>query len=138
MASEAEFPAVLSELPKILAWVRQQIEQIPVNDSEKKKIELSLEEAVVNVITHAAKERPLDIALLFNHEPGHRLEFQLKDFGPPFNPLDHIEDPETEFSLEERTPGGLGLTIMRNYMDALLYRREGDQNIFTLIKDISI
>lgn len=136
--SKTEFPAVISELPKILAWVRQQIEQIALNDSDKKKIELSLEEAVVNVITHAAKDRPLDIVLFFNHEPGHRLEFQLRDLGPPFNPLDHVEDLQMDLSLEEREPGGLGLSIMRNYMDALLYRREGDQNIFTLIKDISI
>ncbi len=93
-----------------------------------------MEEAVVNVITHA---KPANFAL-YCHAESHRIEFQLKDFGPPFNPLDHVEDLQMDLTLEEREPGGLGLSIMRNYMDALLYRREGDQNIFILIKDISI
>jgi anti-sigma regulatory factor (Ser/Thr protein kinase) len=97
-------------------------------------MEIAMEEAVVNVINHAKSSA---MSIYFKHEPNQTIEFRVKDNGPPFNPLDVIQTIQTEWELEEREPGGLGLTIIRNYMDVLLYRREGEQNILILIKNLS-
>ena len=45
------FPAKIEKLPLILGWVRDQIEPIPLSVKEKKRVELALEEAVVNIRT---------------------------------------------------------------------------------------
>lgn len=131
---EANFSAEIEELPKILQWIRTQLEKTELPDREKKRMEIAMEEAIVNVINHAKSS---SLSIYFKHEPSHAIEFQVKDTGPPFNPLDVIQTVQNEWELEDREPGGLGLTIIRNYMDVLLYRREADQNILILIKKIS-
>lgn len=128
--------AELESLPKVLAWVRAQVEETNLSEGEKKRVEIALEEAVVNVMMHGAKESEIEIELSCKHEPDRHIEFELKDLGPPFNPIAHEGQTQSDSSLEERELGGLGLSIMRKYMDTLLYRREGDQNILILIKTI--
>jgi len=130
---EARFKAEIEELPKILHWVRTQLEKTELPEREKKRMEIAMEEAVVNVINHAKSST---LSIYFTHEPSQTIEFQLRDNGPPFNPLDVIQTVQKEWELEEREPGGLGLTIIRNYMDVLLYRHENEQNILTLIKKL--
>ncbi len=131
---EAKFPAEIDALPQMLSWVRGQIEPTELVEKEKKRVELAMEEAIVNVITHG---KPGEIELLCRCEPAERIEFILKDSGPPFNPITEDEDLQMDVNLEEREPGGLGLSIMRRYMDLLLYRREENQNVLTMIKVIS-
>lgn len=131
---EASFKASIEELPQILQWIRMQLEKTELPDREKKRMEIAMEEAVVNVINHAKSST---LSIYFKHEPNQTIEFHVKDSGPAFNPLDVIQTVQKEWELEEREPGGLGLTIIRNYMDVLLYRREGEQNILILIKKIS-
>ncbi len=136
MENEAStFEATLTELPKMLSWVRAQVEPVALNSSEKKRVELALEEAIVNIIHHASKENILDLTLSCRHEPHRQIEFEVSDRGPPFNPLLHPESPSHETPVEEREIGGLGLTFMRKCMDALFYRREDNQNILTLVKN---
>lgn len=137
MKVEKQFSADLAQLPEILNWIHAQIEKTELSDSDKMRVELAMEEAIVNVITHAALDHSLVCSLVCIQEPKSQIEFQLKDSGPPFNPLAHIGESQNELSLDERKPGGLGIAIMRKYMDVLLYRREENQNILTLIKIIN-
>ena len=88
---------------------------------------LALEEAVTNVINHAFAGLPpphlirvrLDItAELFAAE--------VIDNGQAFDPTT-APDPDLTLPLEQRTPGGLGIHLMRNVMDRLQYRHERRQ-----------
>ncbi len=62
---------------------------------------------------------------------------QIRDWGPPFDPLAHAPNVNLEASLEERDTGGLGIYLMRQVMDVLLYQREDDANILIMIKRFS-
>jgi len=131
---ELKIRAEMSELAEILKWIREQLEQTELADPDKKRVELSMEEAIVNVMTHG---NPAEIILHCRSDQAEQVEFILKDDGPPFNPITEAKvEPNFDASLEEREPGGLGLSIMRNYMDLLLYKREDNLNILTLIKVI--
>lgn len=133
---ETKFRPEISELPRILQWVREQVEPAELSDKEKKRVEVAMEEAIVNVISHGSS---VEITLDCHLELERQIEFVLRDDGPPFNPItDDAEDLKFDISLEEREPGGLGISIMRKYMDLLLYRREDNQNILTLIKAINL
>ena len=106
--------------------------------SQQKNVELALEEAIVNVISHAYTEKKEEITLICRLEDDRQIEFDVCDSGPEFNPLTRPLDYDPKASLEERKPGGLGLQIIHQNMDALFYRREDNQNIFTMIKNINL
>lgn len=126
------FPADLDHLPEIFSWIRSILEDTLLEKEEILRMELALEEAIVNIIHHAKPEHfDLDV----RYTPGKQIEFDLMDSGPPFNPLIHPIE-EKEVSLEEQKPGGKGLVLIRKCTDALLYRREKEKNVLTLIKKI--
>lgn len=132
------FHAELKSLPDILNWIHSELEAIVLSKKEKMHLELALEEAIVNIIQHA---KPLELQITIRHAPERKqIEIDLSDKGPPFNPLVALstlsqqEDSSEKQLLEKQPLGGKGLILMRQCADALLYRREEEQNILTIIK----
>ncbi len=58
------------------------------------------------------------------------------DNGCPFNPLDRPE-VDTAIPLDEKPIGGLGVHLMRRFMDELDYRREDGRNVFRMRKKLN-
>jgi len=58
---------------------------------------------------------------------------EFEDSGVPYNPL-FAEAPDTSLSAEEREVGGLGIFMVKNIMDSVEYRRDGNKNILTVKK----
>lgn len=132
--NKKSFPATLTHLPKILTWVRAQLDNTVLAPASKTQIEIALEEAIVNIISHARSSRDLSLSCAL--EPHRQIEFIVTDHGEPFNPLIHKTEADPEISLHDREEGGLGLLLMKQYMDDLFYRREDEKNILTLIKNL--
>ena len=61
--------------------------------------------------------------------------FTISDSGIPFDPT---QQPEADVSLsvDEREIGGLGIYLVRQLMDRIVYKREDEKNILTLTKQI--
>ncbi|NGX39653.1 MAG: hypothetical protein KR126chlam1_00986 [Chlamydiae bacterium] len=125
------------ELPRLLEWVRQKIGETLLEKGEKMRLELALEEAIVNVIEHGASDGSHELILTCRYVPDRHIQFELFDDGPAFNPLANIKKIDREAPLEERELGGLGIPLMQECADVLLYRREGDQNVLTLVKNLT-
>lgn len=133
MSASRTFPTTISELPAILAWVRRHLNETNLHGPEKMRLELAMEEAIVNVIRHSGAS---ELKLEARHTPKREISFDLIDFGVEFNPLAHPV-PEANDSLEEHPEGGKGLILMKKCSDALLYHREAEKNILTITKKIS-
>ena len=58
-----------------------------------------------------------------------------EDEGIEYDPL-ASEDPDVSTSLEDRKAGGLGIFLVKNIMDSVTYKREGNKNILTLTKNL--
>ena len=58
-----------------------------------------------------------------------------EDEGVYYNPLEK-EDPDVSLSVEEREIGGLGIFMVKKSMDDVIYKREGEKNILTLVKKL--
>jgi serine/threonine-protein kinase RsbW len=132
----AEFEAELHLLESMIDWIRERTLTTGFSPQGSRKIELALEEALVNVILHAYKENKGKIELCSAPSSPPGIIFVVKDRGPPFNPL--LQIPEVEFpeseSIDEKREGGLGLLLISRYMDEVRYQWIQPHNVLTLIK----
>jgi len=131
--TKAQFHALLTELHPMLLWIRKQLEVAQFDKSVLHKIELASEEALVNIIRHAYKDMSGMIEIRVQAKNGFA-EITILDQGPPFNPLEMNINIDRNAGVEDRKIGGLGIFFIREYMDQILYRREENTNILTLIK----
>ena len=109
---------------------------MPKDEELRFKIELSIEEAVENVVQYAYEGgigwleagTSLDDKSLI-------LTIELRDAGMPFNPLEK-EDPDITLSADERPVGGLGIYICKSMMDSIDYRYEDGNNVLVMKKRV--
>ncbi len=109
---------------------------MPKDPDLRFKIELSIEEAVENVVRYAYEG---GIGWL---EAGTKLDdesliltIELRDAGTPFNPLEKA-DPDVTLTANERPIGGLGIYLCKNMMDSISYRYEDGNNVLVMKKQI--
>ena len=91
---------------------------MPKGNNLRFKIELSIEEAVENVVRYA-------------YEGG----IGWLDAGVPFNPLEK-DDPDVTLSANERPVGGLGIYLCKQMMDSISYRYENGNNVLVMKKKV--
>jgi anti-sigma regulatory factor (Ser/Thr protein kinase) len=96
---------------------------------------LAVEEAVVNVMKYAYPDRDPSHILLQVEANDTMLTFTLRDKGMPFDATKAAE-VDVEQQAEQRIEGGLGIHLMRHYMDYISYERKDDENILTMQKII--
>ncbi len=98
------------------------------------QIELVMEELFVNVASYAYEggTGSCTICKEFEDDPA-ALIVTFIDSGVPYNPLEH-KDPDTGLTLEERSPGGLGIFLVKKNVDELFYEHKDGQNILTFKK----
>ncbi|MBR3149075.1 MAG: SpoIIE family protein phosphatase [Eubacterium sp.] len=97
-------------------------------------IDLSLEEAFVNVANYAYGDETGKATIELTID-GREVSITLTDSGTPYNPLEKA-DPDTSLSADEREIGGLGIFLVKKNMDSVSYVYENDKNILTMKKTI--
>lgn len=99
---------------------------------------ISVEEIYVNIAHYAYQGKPGEATVQMEVTQNPRVcKVVLKDRGVPYNPLEK-EDPDLDLSAEEREIGGLGIYMVKQYMDRMEYRYEDGYNILTMEKDIPL
>lgn len=126
----------LSELEKLFSLTLELQKEFCLSEELVFSLNLSLEEALTNVILYAYPSTTGQIELLVDGQDDH-LVFTLKDQGIPFNPL--VEAPEADItsSIEDREIGGLGVFLIRQLMDEVEYTRQDESNILQMTKKIN-
>lgn len=93
---------------------------------------VALDEVLSNIVRHGAPGPAATIDVRFSSGGG-LIEIEVVDGGPPFDPL--LAPPaETSSPLEQRRPGGLGISLARQLMDTTRYERRGDSNHFFMAR----
>ena len=97
---------------------------------------LGVEEAFMNIVEHGTgRDEPVHVELaLWTTE--HALAAELRDDGPPFDPLRASLDYPWQPASEQQGTQGLGLHLIRKLMDVLTYWREEPWNCLRLEKAI--
>jgi anti-sigma regulatory factor (Ser/Thr protein kinase) len=98
--------------------------------------DLALEELVTNVMEYAYDDaRAHEILIRLDIDQGSLL-IEVEDDGKPFNPLLNPE-VDTSVPMDEKPIGGLGIHLIRRFMDEVNYRREAGKNILSMRKRLA-
>lgn len=117
-------------------FVDEVCENVGFDMSTTFKLNLAIEEAVVNVMSYAypaGTKGDVDIDAEADDE---QLKFVISDSGTPFDPTQKGEI-DTTLSAEERGIGGLGIHLIRQIMDTINYERVDGKNVLTLRKKLT-
>lgn len=126
----------IEEISKLEGFMETIGEAVGIDPSLVISLNLALEEAVTNVISYAypeGQEGTVDIDVRATKE---QLEFVISDSGIPFDPTTK-EDADITLGVEERPIGGLGIFLVRQLMDTILYEYKDKKNILTLRKQLT-
>jgi anti-sigma regulatory factor (Ser/Thr protein kinase) len=116
-------------------WLTENCQQHGVPIETAGKLELCLNEVLANLIDHAGagpSSPPVELSLALT-DCGDRALATLTicDAGAAFDPLSFSRGPLPR-SLQEAEPGGLGLLLVRRFMEERSYERAGDRNVLKL------
>ncbi len=124
------FPAAAEDVPRAVEFVVGLAAGVGLGAERRQRLELAVEEWVVNLCRHAYESAPGMIEVAVGTAAG-RLVVEIVDQGPAFDPT-AAPDPDVAAPLDERQEGGLGLLLIRRMTDAFGYRRDGGRNVVTL------
>ncbi|WP_439814130.1 ATP-binding protein [Zavarzinia sp. CC-PAN008] len=121
-----------AEIPALAPRIEQYLEARDVPADAVYQVNLVLDEWLTNVLNYGAGRGDVHVLLSLADD---QIEVQVTDSGVPFDPLD-APPADTDSSLDDRKIGGLGLHFMREMMDTVAYRRDGDHNVLTLRRSL--
>lgn len=124
-------PAALAELPEMLAALRDTAAGLPFSDERRSELELAVEEALVNICSHAYPQGPGWVELACSLAP-EGLIVTIEDEGRPFS-LPDAAAANLSADIDERPVGGLGILLVRSLTDAVRYHREDGRNRLELV-----
>ena len=128
-------PNDIETIPQLNEFIDLVAEEVGLDMSLTMSLNLAMEEAVVNVMDYAypdGQKGNVDIEVTADQE---WMTFVITDTGIAFDPTTK-EDADTTLSAEERPIGGLGIFLVRQLMDDINYKREGNKNVLTLRKKL--
>lgn len=128
------FKANLISLYPMLEYAKSAMAPYFSAEEELSKIELALEEALVNIIYYAYPYEEGDVSLrCFIDNSSNYFVIEITDQGIPFNPLDYEKIHQPNEGI-----GGHGIHYIKNIMDKFDYKREGSINRLVLYKYLII
>jgi anti-sigma regulatory factor (Ser/Thr protein kinase) len=104
-----------------------------VPDSARQAADLALEEHLTNIFNYgftSSDERWICVRLRADNNA---LQVKITDTGKAYDPLS-APLADTSIPLDEKPIGGLGVYLMKQFMDELSYEREGPMNVLRMLK----
>src|SRR5580700_3766448 len=121
-----------SAMSEVDGFVAAFVKEHGIPADEVSRILILLEELITNLMKYGYPDRPecgrAEIILALNDG---RLEIEFIDDGCAFDPF-AAPPPNLEAPLDSRTPGGLGLHILRSLTDEAHYERRNGNNVMRL------
>lgn len=125
----------VQEVPQLGVFVEEVCEAAGLDMGTTMKMNLAIEEAVVNVMNYAYPSGTKGEVRIEAKAREDYVEFVISDDGRPFDPTG-VKDVDTTSPAEERSIGGLGIFLVKHYMDKVKYKYVDGQNVLTLRKNL--
>jgi anti-sigma regulatory factor (Ser/Thr protein kinase) len=128
--------AELKNLAEIRRFVEETASALGVAPAVISGVILAVDEAVSNIIAHGYQGQGGIVEIEVGRERD-ALVVRLRDEAAPFDPTS-VPPPDLTLSLEQRTPGGLGIHLIRQTMDEMTHRLtpQGGNELTLVKKDV--
>lgn len=117
---QKEYQRSFDEIQKIVADTEQFFADENIDPSLRLKVDLSIEELFVNMVTYDTETDRNILIEMIPIENGIEVSLSDRDVDP-FDPT-HPRDVDIDAPLSERNPGGLGLFLVLKMADSINYR----------------
>ena len=131
---EKTFAAKKEVLPELLKYIETNLEKNKASMKATTQIYIAVEEIFVNIASYAYGDSNGKCIVSLRFE-GDFVSIKFIDNGFAFNPLKK-EDPNVKAKLEDRDIGGLGIFMVKQTMDEVSYKRDGNENVLVIKKNI--
>ena len=121
------FEPELESINKIQTFVRANLAESGCAPEKLFKIDLIIEELIVNIIKHGFKTVEKGAITVAMETADKTAVLKIRDNGIPFNPL-QAEAPDVHLPLEKRAPGGLGIYMVKQMAKEIHYSHEAGEN----------
>jgi serine/threonine-protein kinase RsbW len=125
-------PASAGSISAFSEFVRDGAAAAGIATQEFGKLELVLEEILINVARYAYTPETGAVEVAYTPAGPHKIRIEIADFGRVFNPLE-ADPPDLSRGLADRPIGGLGVFLVRSMVDSIDYRREQNRNVLSFV-----
>jgi serine/threonine-protein kinase RsbW len=128
---EITVAANTEQIPVISEFIEELMRTSGFDSKAIMEVQLAVEEACTNIALYAYPGREGNIHI--KARAGDGLILSIEDDGTPFDPT-KLDDPLMQADAEERPIGGLGIYLIKTYVDGVSYESKDGKNILTLVK----
>ena len=126
----------LSELDRLSEQLSLAGQRWKLSEKTILQINLVLDELFTNIVSYGFDDT-LDHSIVISLEyDGERMQITMTDDGHAFD-INQADNPELDISPDQKDVGGLGIFLVRQYVDDISYKRDNGKNIIKLTKIIS-
>ena len=130
-------PCSTDKLSDIRSFVKNQLTNVALSEKEVYELILAIDEACANAIIHGNQcdcSRNLELELEIKVD---KIKIDIFDIGN-YHPSDfNLRTRTINDDIRDRKKGGLGLRLIHNIMDKVLYYSKGKVNVCSLTKRFS-
>lgn len=131
-------PAQLAAIQEVTDAVETFAEAHGLDEADLFNLNLCLDELLTNSISYgyadpSGQEIHIDLRIAKGS-----LTLVIEDQGRPFDPFSQVPPPDLAASLDERAIGGLGIHLVRQFMDECHYEHKNGHNRVELRKHLEI
>jgi len=127
--------AKLENLSQIADFVTESARKFDLDEKSVFQLQLATDEVASNIILHGYTHYTGQIHLSCWRED-QKIKIRIEDRGERFNPL-LVDNPNLNTSLEERSPGGLGIHFLKTLTSSVDYEFKNGKNRLTISKDLT-
>ena len=125
----------VQEVPVLAIFIGGICEDMHFDEMTTAGVNLAIEEAVVNAMSYAYPKGNRGDIHLEAIADDDVIRFVLRDNGAAFDPT-AVQEIDVASHVRSGSIGGLGIHLIRHYMDDIAYMRTDNQNVLTMIKKL--
>ncbi len=131
----------MEQLCRVMSLTGQLLEEAGFGEDDRRLIEISVEEIFTNIASYAYKEEEGMVWIQWDireaGEAGKEAVIRFQDEGVPYDPFAR-RDPDLNLPFEERPVGGLGVYMVKQFMDTASHCYEEGHNVTVIRKVVTV
>jgi sigma-B regulation protein RsbU (phosphoserine phosphatase) len=125
----------LAELERLAGEVEAFVDEHGIESRIAFNLNLCLDELITNTVSYGYDDdQHHEIVVTFTLD-GSTLITEIVDDGKPYDPFTQAPEPDLDLGVDDRPIGGLGVFLVKEFMDRVEYHRQDDKNVVILWKN---